>query len=319
MIKKITATISLILFIAVSFLPAASGKPDKYVRAVEAYKKEKHKEAIKGFKSVIKKYPATKWEYYSRLYTARCWRKTGDDKKALKELQILLKKTYDGISGEKDAVIEEIGKVANTKAVHKLKELLKSSKVPQVRKKAAQVIADINARSGIGKIRPDFMFDVLKSETEIEVSKEISRAIYKMGDVGVDKLIKIYRKADSAFKKKLLYLMSQYEDEDLIMALQNDVGKSQFRYIKNYISWALAKMDPYRFAVKYKGKLRKEPFEDQEERYYIYTRSGKFEILEPSQKSSTDVELEKLNDREVYLYGVEKENGIIYTEVFATR
>lgn len=287
----------------------------EYEDAVNSYNQGEYKASKKKFKEVIKKYSGTKWAYSARLYIARCWNKIGNHKKSVEELQSIMEEPDRNKFIPAGVIIEELGKVKNILALDKLKDLLKNSKIKDIRKKSAEVIGKVTGKIDLKEINKhvDFMVEALRLEPEMEVAREISRSIYKMGRVNSDKLIKMYKNADGFLKKKLLLLISKYDDEDLIMAMQEESEKAR-GIIMNYVSWALAKMDPYRFARLYRGKLKKE-----EDKYILHGNDFKVELFKPSLKRQEIDEFESLIGKKVTVYGVEVEGGVIYTDFFKSK
>ncbi len=307
--KRTKLFLFFLLFIISTNLRATDKSPEEYKTAINSYNQKKYNAARKQFSRVIKKYP--EWTSSSRIYIARCWSKTGKHKKSIEELELLLEEA----PGDELVVVRELGKLGSMESLDKLKELIKTSKVKEIREKAAALIGKVSRKIDPGEINRhiDFMIEVLKIEPEMEVAKEISCSIYRMGKVNADKLIKIYKRADKFLKKKLLFLISKYDDEDLIMTLQEESEKPVC-VIKNYILWALAKMDPYRFAKLYKGKLKKK-----EDSYILYGEDFKIELFKPSLKREKVDEFESLIGKSVTIYGVEVEDGVIYTDFFKSK
>ncbi|MFC2061794.1 hypothetical protein ACFLUV_04710 [Elusimicrobiota bacterium] len=305
-----------ILLILLLLLPAIiQGEediPQIYSQAVGLYEEGNYKEAKKLFNKSAKEYSDTSWQYYSRIYIAKCWSKLGKKEKAFDELNKLLEEISVNELNIYASAMEELSDLGESKAINRIKELLSNSPVKDVRKKAAQLLG--NVKEIDLKEHLQFLLDSLKFEKEQDIVKEISDSIYRLGSVDTDKVINMYKKADRALKEKLLYLFSKYDDEDMIMTLQEESERAAFS-IKNYISWALATMDPYRFASSFKGKLKKE----EDGGYILYSVNSKLKLYSPSLKQETTPEFEELVGKMITVYGVETEGGIIYTEVFQTK
>jgi len=293
------------------FIPgllSANEEPQEYSAALNLFQNEKYVKSIKGFEKVIKKYPDTEWSFKAHIYTARAYLKTGRKEKAVE----LLKERLENAAAaeQKMQALEELAETASENALDLLKSVLKKSRIKELRKKAADEIANMlnNPKEDVSKLT-GFLFGVLKNETETEVAKSVSSAIYKTGKVKIQELKRIYKNADKAYKKKLLYLISKYDDEDLVMMLQDENSRSG-NSIRKYISWALAKMDPYRFAQSFSGKIKKE-----NEEYFLYGKNFRKKLMDPSAKQDAE-ELEEFNGQKVIVYGIDAEDGIIYTDIF---
>ncbi|MFH1416336.1 MAG: hypothetical protein ABIH89_09670 [Elusimicrobiota bacterium] len=287
----------------------------EFTAGVELYNEGEYKKAGKKFKNIIKEHPETEWAYRSRIYQVRILHSNDNISKAIQEIGAIIDEMGNSRFFSPSEVIAELKEFSSPDAMEKLKELLRHSKITELRQNAAQAIGraakSIDPDSITRHI--DFMVEALETEPKMEVAKEISKAIYNMGSIKSAKLISMYKRADVFLKKKLLYLISMYDDEDLIMALQEE-SDSTSSIVKNYVSWALANMDPYRFARLYRGKLKKE-----EDAYILRGQGFRYELLRPSLKREETPELEALVGRNITLYGVETDEGIIYTNFFESK
>ncbi len=313
--RKVKILVMILLSLYAMVAVSIAGEPEAYRQAVDSYSQKEYKKARKYFNEVIKKYSETEWEYPSRLYIARCWREEGNLKKAFKGIEPLL----DNLSRLKilspEFVIEELGKIGSKDSLNKLKELVKTSKIKEIRIKSSEIIGKIARKAEPDDINVniDYMLEILKAEPEMEVAKAVSIAIHEMGIIESSRLLRLYNRADKFLKKKLLLLISGYDDEDLIMALQEET-ESESSIVVNYISWALAKMDPYRFAILYKGKLKR-----YENKYILHGDKYKVELLSPSLRRGEKEELNILVGKKVTLYGVKINEGVIYTDLFKSK
>lgn len=290
--------------------------PENYLKAAEYFENEEYNNAKKLFKKVLKDDISNELSFKTRIYIIRCYRLTKNIEKALKDLDDIIDEGLgnigNNIAERTDEIIKELDEFKETQVIDRLEKISRESKIPEIRKTALKKIGEFAEKGRIDNIEThiNFMIDSLRMEREIEVAKTISQTIYKLGEVNSRKLIRMYKKADTFYKKKLLYLISKYDDEDLIMALQEEAERTKSS-ILHYISWALAKMDPYRFAALYRGKLKKDG-----DRYILHTENAKIELFKPSLKRIKIDALEVFVTKRIIVYGVEIDNGIIFTEVF---
>ncbi|MBN2406811.1 MAG: hypothetical protein JXJ19_03840 [Elusimicrobia bacterium] len=247
----------------------------------------------------------------SRVYIARCWNKAGDKDRALKELESLMEDIREKDIMPRLELLDELVAVGGEKASVMIRPMLRDSPYGEIRKKAAELMASMpRPDPSVLKENMDIMLEALRMEPELDVARGISVSINKMGKVSIDKLRDMYGRADSFLKQKLLYLIAEYNEEELIMVLQDESERAP-KVISGYISWALGKMDPYRFASSMKGKLKKEG-----DAYILYMGTEKVELFGPALQREKNDELESYVGKDIVVYGIEKEEGVIYTDIF---
>jgi hypothetical protein len=289
----------IILALTFSLKAAKSNAPESYNRAMELYGRQEYKKALKLFERVTESNAPVKWRYL------------------LTEL-IYNPEIFKYI--KPSVIVGNLADIKNSHSISNLKGILKKSKITEVRKSAAENLARLahtNKENGIAEDISNYMFTILKTESETEVAKSVSEAITKIGRINADKLIDAYRAGNDFTKQKILLLISKQEDEDLVMALQNDIGSSS-KTVKNYILWALCKIDPYRFGDMFKGKLTAV-----DGNYYIRSGGRRLTVIVLTGKDAgedkKDKELSGFKDKYVVLYGKETEEGIIYADCFEDR
>ncbi len=309
---------SAILVLSVSFNLAAEknkifdkNAPGDYRQAEELYNRQDYKKSLNLFEKVKESNTPLKWKYLSKYYIAKGKVKIGKLKDSVNRLTelILSSDTFKYIASSE--ILGSLADIKNAEAIVALKDILKNSDITKVRNSAAKHLTRISKETDSRTQVTEYLLNILKSETEIEVAKTVSEAISELGHISAEKLIAIYKKGNDFTKRNILLLISKQDDEDLIMALQDDVGRSSGS-VKNYILWALIKMDTYRFGDMFRGKLI---FED--DNYYIKISGQKVLLITPfGNRESLEKELSGLKGRDVILYGKEVREGIIYSDCF---
>ncbi|MDA3792495.1 MAG: hypothetical protein PF545_02415 [Elusimicrobia bacterium] len=311
----------IILALTFSLKAAKSNAPESYNRAMELYGRQEYKKALKLFERVTESNAPVKWRYLSKYYIAKGKVKTGKLEESVNILTELIYKPEIFKYIKPSVIVGNLADIKNSHSISNLKGILKKSKITEVRKSAAENLARLahtNKENGIAEDISNYMFTILKTESETEVAKSVSEAITKIGRINADKLIDAYRAGNDFTKQKILLLISKQEDEDLVMALQNDIGSSS-KTVKNYILWALCKIDPYRFGDMFKGKLTAV-----DGNYYIRSGGRRLTVIvltgkdagEDAGEDKKDKELSGFKDKYVVLYGKETEEGIIYADCF---
>jgi hypothetical protein len=298
-----------------STLSVREAVPAAYKEAKSSFDSKDYKTARKQLKRLIKDMTGTQWEYRARLLMSRSWKIAGNIKKAVSELDTIFDAGFVKTGIPEVDIIDEFGGIHDALAAKRLKEILVTSQDTVLRSRAVFVLAGLVKKMGPEYMKEniDFLIKALDAEAEMGVAREIVRSIYSLGRLRADQLMDIYENADGLFRKKLLLLISMYDDEDMIMTLQQDIERSG-NALMNYVKWALARMDPYRFAGSFSGRLRKE-----EGAYLLYSGSSVRELLGPSLKRKHLEDLEHLIGKVINIYGVEVEEGIIFTDIYRSR
>jgi len=284
----------------------------EYVKALDLYAEEDDKQAKKILKRIIKDMPETQWEYRARLLMAKIMSRSGDMKKALRQIDIILQDHTGLDCFDGGDIVRRLGDMGDRLALKKIRDILSNSKINAMRSEAARIIGKVAKKIEPERLREnaDFLVEALDSEREMAVSREIARSIYRLGKLRADEIMRIYADANDYFKKKLLLLISMYDDEDMIMSLQQDAERSR-SVLMNYVKWALAKMDPYRFARSFRGRLRKE-----KDAYMLYSGGSALELLGPSMERKYIDILEQLIGKVITIYGIQVDEGIIFTDIY---
>ncbi len=244
---KICSVVAVLILSSVFNLPAEDrSAPEDFNQAVELYNRQDYKKSFNLFKKVKESNTPLKWKYLSKYYIAKGKVKIGKLKDSVNRLTelILSSDTFKYIAPSE--ILGSLADIKNAEAIVALKDILKNSDITKVRNSAAKHLARISKETDSRTQVTEYLLNILKSETEIEVAKTVSEAISELGHISAEKLIAIYKKGNDFTKRNILLLISKQDDEDLIMALQDDVGRSSGS-VKNYILWALIKMDTYRF------------------------------------------------------------------------
>ncbi|MFW6134044.1 MAG: tetratricopeptide repeat protein [Elusimicrobiota bacterium] len=307
----------LILFLYVSFVSGENKNySERYFEAVNQYNKGDYKQAKGIFKEIADVSSDTKWKWKAKIYIVKCLNHTGHPKKAFRELEDILKQEQTLRYLSTDEIIKVLSSIKHPDALNMMKNFINNSESKNIRKKACELIVEYkNLEDKYSRKYniSEFLLQRLKTESDLEVAETMADSIFKLGQIKADTLINIYTKSSKKVMKRLLLLISKYDDEILVRLLQRESEKAQ-GVLRKYIKWALAKMDPYRFAQSFSGRLKVV-----DKQYYVRGYGINERLIRPEMIERDRKNLEKLVGKKITVYGAKTEGGLIYTDIYVQK